>query len=144
LSLVAGSLILAALACIALPHFAILAVGVALYFVMGAGRGMAGVGVGSSLMREVPRQLMGRTQNVINFASIALQLVLTMSVGWLCEHVSLAAGFYVLASVYLVAGLLAFIVARQPAPDPCASGTTPDPSSQQPPSLLPHIEPAEL
>src|SRR5204862_6280972 len=101
LRVLALSLILAAVACGLLPHFTVLAAGVAMYFVMGAGRGMAGVGVGSALMREVPKQLMGRTQNVIQFVSIALQLLLTMAVGWLCEHVSLAMGFYVLAGFYL-------------------------------------------
>jgi MFS family permease len=112
----AASLILAALSCGLAPHFAILAVGVALYFVMGAGRGMAGVGVNSALMQVVPKQLMGRTQNVINFIGILMQLMLTMGVGWLAEHVTLIAGFYAVASFYFIAGLLALIVARSSGP----------------------------
>jgi len=139
LSFLAVSLILAAAACGVLPHFGIVAVGVALYFVMGAGRGMAGVSVSSSLMHEVPKQLMGRTQNVINFSSIVFQLALTMAVGWLCEQISLAMGFYVLASVYLVAGVLATIVTRIP-----ASGTKLEPPSAETEALMPRSKAAEL
>ena len=113
----AASLMLAAVSCGMAPHFAVLAVGVALYFVMGAGRGMAGVGVNSALMHLVPKQLMGRTQNVINFTGIVMQLMLTMGVGWLAEHVTLIAGFYAVGSFYFVAGLLAVIVARDSGPE---------------------------
>lgn len=112
----AGSLFLAAISCGAAPHFAILVVGVALYFVMGAGRGMAGVGVNSALMQVVPKQLMGRTQNVINFTGIVMQLILTMGVGWLAEHTTLIAGFYAVASFYLVAAILAVTVAQSSGP----------------------------
>jgi MFS family permease len=110
----AASLVLAAVSCGLAPHFAILAAGVALYFVMGAGRGMAGVGVNSALMQTVPKQLMGRTQNVINFSGIVLQLALTMAIGWLAEKVALAAGFHMVAGFYLIAGVLAALVARMP------------------------------
>jgi MFS family permease len=108
------SLILAGVACIVLPHYAVLAFGVAGYVVMGSGRGMAGVGINSALMHEVPRQLMGRTQNVINFTAIAMQLVLTMAVGWLGQHISLGTGFYAVASFYLAGGLLGLVIARMP------------------------------
>ena len=109
-----ASLILAAISCGLVPHFAFLAVGVSLYFVMGAGRGMAGVGVNSALMEVVPKHLMGRTQNVMNFTGILMQLALTMAVGWMAEHWTLASGFHLVASLYLVAGLLAWVVARIP------------------------------
>jgi MFS transporter, DHA3 family, macrolide efflux protein len=134
-----GSLILAGVACGVLPHYSLVAIGVAGYFVMGSGRGMAGVGINSALMHEVPRQLMGRTQNVINFTGIAMQLFLTMAAGWLCERLSLTMGFYAVASFYFVAGLLAVVVARMP-----ASGATlaPPPVVQE--ILMPEVEAAEL
>lgn len=120
----AGSLLLAAISCASAPHYAVLAFGVSMYFVMGAGRGMAGVGVNSALMQVVPKQLMGRTQNVINFTGIVLQLALTMVVGWLAEHWTLIAGFHAVASFYLVAGVLAVVVARG------GSGSTVPPNMQ--------------
>ncbi len=127
----AGSLVLAAISCGFAPHFAVLAIGVALYFVMGAGRGMAGVGVNSALMQVVPKQLMGRTQNVINFTGIVMQIALTMALGWLAEHVNLASGFHLTSAFYLTAGVLALIVARMPRPDlPKESQVEVDPMPQ--------------
>lgn len=112
--MLSGALVLAAISCGLAPHFAILAIGVGFYVIMGAGRGMAGVGVNSSLMDVVPKQLMGRTQNVMNFTGIVLQLILTMAVGWMAEHWTIVSGFHLIASFYLVAGLLALLVARMP------------------------------
>jgi MFS family permease len=132
------SLILSGVACVVLPHYAVLAIGVAGYIVMGSGRGMAGVGINSALMHEVPRQLMGRTQNVINFTAIAMQLVLTMAVGWLGQHIGLATGFYAVASFYLAGGLLAVAVARMP-----ASGAKLEPLPVRE-ILMPQVEAAEL
>ena len=53
---------------------------------------------------------MGRTQNVMNFTGIVLQLALTMGVGWLAEHSTLASAFHLIATFYLVAGILALVV----------------------------------
>lgn len=131
----AVSLLLAGVACGVAPHFPILIAGVAAYFFMGAGRGMAGVGINSALMHEVPQQFMGRTQNVINFAGIAMQLVLTMAIGWLSENIALSLGFYSVAAFYFVAGALAVVVARTPAPA-VAIG--------QSEAVVAHSEPAEL
>ncbi len=130
------ALILTGLACAGLPYSAVLPVAVFLYFIMGSGRGMAGVSIGSALMHEVPKSLMGRTQNVFMFAGIALQLMMTMGVGWLTEHISLVLGFFVVGGAYLASGLLATRVAREPAPTP--------PLEEPLEPVVAHIEPAEL
>ncbi len=138
-----GALVLAGVACVVLPHFAILIVGVAGYVVMGAGRGMAGVGINSVLMHEVPRQLMGRTQNVINFTAIVMQLVLTMACGWLSEHLAIKYGFYAVGSFYFTGGLLAMLVARMP--ESGARLLAPDaPPPETLDILMPEVEAAEL
>lgn len=129
------ALIVAGLACAGLPYSAVLAVAVALYFVMGSGRGLAGIAIGSALMHEVPKKLMGRTQNVFTFAGIVLQLLLTMAVGWLSEHFSLALGFFVVGGAYLAGGLLSISVAREPAPTRLVSPLEP---------VVAHVEPAEF
>jgi hypothetical protein len=79
---------------------------------------------------------MGRTQNVFTFAGIALQLILTMGVGWLSEHVSLISGFYLVGASYLAAATLAFMVTRIPAPPELP------PEEEEP--VFTHAEPAEL
>lgn len=129
------ALILAGLACTGLPYSPLLAVAVALYFVMGLGRGLAGIAVSSALMYEVPKELMGRTQNVFTFAGIVLQLAMTMAVGWLSEHFSLATGFFVVGGAYLAAGLMAVSVAQEPAPSRLVPAPEPVPV---------HVEPAEF
>ncbi len=125
-------------ACAALPYSGVLAIAVTLYFAMGSGRGLAGVAIGSALMHEIPRELMGRTQNVFTFAWILLQLMMTMAVGWLSENVSLATGFFVVAGSYLAGGLLAITVARQPAPIPILE---PIETAE---SVVAEVKPAEL
>ncbi len=130
------SLLLGAVACVASPFSGFLAVAVFCYFVMGAGRGIGGIGVSSELMREVPKPLMGRTQNVFTFAGIALQLILTMGVGWLSEHVSLISGFYLVGASYFAAASLAWMVTRIPAPPELP------PEEEEP--VFTHAEPAEL
>jgi len=94
---------------------------------------------------------MGRTQNVINFTAIVLQLVLTMAAGWLCQHIGLVSGFYAVASFYLVAGLLGVVVAQMPAsgaklePPPAPSRRSPPPDSPAVQEILmPQVEAAEL
>jgi MFS family permease len=130
------ALLLGGVACVASPYARVLALVVFFYFLMGAGRGIGGIGVSSGLMHEVPKPLMGRTQNVFTFVGIALQLVLTMGVGWLSEHVSLALGFAFVGSSYFAASLLAWIVAREPAPPAVPPG--------EEELVFPHAEPAEL
>jgi MFS family permease len=129
------ALLLCGLACAGLPYSVFLAVAVAFYYVMGAGRALAGVGVSSALMREVPKVLMGRTQNVFTFAGIVLQLILTMGVGWLAERFSLISGFFLVGGAYGLAGLLAWLASRHP--------PLPAPGEIEAP-VFTHVEPAEM
>ena len=101
---------------LALPFSGILTIAMVLYFFMGSGRGFGGVGVGTALMHEVPKHVMGRTQNLISFVGILLQIVMTGAVGWLSDNVGLAKGFMVLGGGYLAASAFSYRIRHhQPA-----------------------------
>ncbi len=121
-----AALLLTGVACAAQPYSGILSIAVVLFFIMGTGRGIIGVAANSGLMRVVPQHLMGRTQNVFTFAGIVLQLILTMGVGYLAEHVSLVAGYFVVGAAYVAGGIMALGVAKDQAPAdmPASSGNT--------------------
>src|SRR5437870_2625469 len=72
------------------PHSAILPVAVLCYIAMGSGRGLAGVAISSSMMEVVPKHFMGRVQNTFYFLGTLLQLVTSIGVGAVAQHVSLA------------------------------------------------------
>jgi len=93
-----------------LPFSGFLLVAVGLYFLMGGGRGVAGVAISTALMQEVPRHVMGRTQNLFTFLGIVLQLAMTFGAGWLAEHVALAAGFFLIAGAYLAGSALSYTI----------------------------------
>jgi len=82
------------------PVSRFLYLGILIYFLMGSGRGVAGVAMNSSLMQMVPKHLMGRVQNVFNLAGTSMQLVLALCVGWVAHNVGLVAGFAIVACVY--------------------------------------------
>ncbi|PYX07673.1 MAG: hypothetical protein DMG88_13585, partial [Acidobacteria bacterium] len=50
------------------PLSPVLAVAVAVYAIMGSGRGIAGVAINTGLMEQVPQHFMGRVQNTFYFA----------------------------------------------------------------------------
>lgn len=88
----------------ALPPFSPwLALAVLLYATMGSARGVTGVAMNTSLMEQVPPQVMGRVQNTFYFFGTLLQVVLGLTVGWVASRISLAAGFAVIAVVYALA-----------------------------------------
>jgi hypothetical protein len=93
-----------------LPISGILPVAVALYFVMGGGRGFGGVGVGSAFIEEVPAEVMGRTQNAVTFAAVLMQLAMTGGTGWLAERVGLFAGFLLVGGGYLAGSALSWFI----------------------------------
>lgn len=107
-------------ACLVLPFSQVLAVAVLLYFLMGGGRGLAGVAIGTAMMQEVPRHVMGRTQNLFTCAGILLQLLMTFGVGWLAEHVHLATGFLLVGGAYLAGSALSYNIRTHtfPIPEP--------------------------
>jgi len=92
------------------PFAGALAVAVLLYGIMGSARGVSGVAMNSSLMEQVPQHFMGRVQNTFYFVGTALQIAVSVSVGWIAQKVSLAGGFAVIGAVYL----FAFISAAWP------------------------------
>ena len=58
-----------------------LAIAVAIYAIMGSGRGVSGVAMNTSIMEQVPQHFMGRVQNTFYFAGTMLQIVLGFLVG---------------------------------------------------------------
>jgi len=85
------------------PYSRILPVAVLLYGFMGSARGISGVAMNTSLMEQVPKHFMGRVQNAFYFVGTFLQIALGLTVGSVAQKVSLAGGFAIIGSVYLVA-----------------------------------------
>jgi len=79
-----------------------LAVAVAIYGIMGSGRGVSGVAMNTSIMEQVPPHFMGRVQNTFYFAGTFLQIVLALLVGAVAQW-NLVAGFSIIGMVYAVA-----------------------------------------
>jgi MFS family permease len=91
----------------------VLAVAVAVYGIMGSGRGVAGVAINTSLMEQVPQHFMGRVQNTFYFAGTGLQIILGFLVGAVAQ-LNLVAGFSIIGLVYAVA----FVAASWPVAAP--------------------------
>ena len=84
------------------PLSPVLAVAVALYAVMGSGRGLSSVAMNTSIMEQVPAHVMGRVQNTFYFAGTALQIILGLVVGTVAQ-LNLVAGFAIIGIVYALA-----------------------------------------
>jgi MFS family permease len=102
---IAISMALLAICMILAPHSMFLSAAVALYGIMGSGRGVSGIAMNTSLMEQVPNHFMGRVQNIFYFFGTGLQVVLAITVGAVAHHLSLAAGFAILGFVYALAFL---------------------------------------
>ena len=85
------------------PYSRWLMLAVFFYGLMGSARGLSGVAMNTSLMEQVPSHFMGRVQNTFYFFGTMLQIALGISVGWIAQRVSLAAGFGLIATVYALA-----------------------------------------
>ena len=81
------------------PH---LAIAVAIFGIMGSGRGISGIAMNTSIMEQVPPHYMGRVQNTFYFAGTALQIVLGFLVGAVAQF-NLVAGFAIIGLVYATA-----------------------------------------
>ncbi len=79
-----------------------LAIAVAIYGIMGTGRGLTGVANNTSIMEMVPQHFMGRVQNTFYFAGTVLQVVIGFLVGAVAQY-NLAAGFSIIGMVYATA-----------------------------------------
>jgi MFS family permease len=84
---------------------AALLVSVIVYCAMGCGRALGGVAITSTIMEMVPKHFMGRVQNTFYFAGTCLQLFLSLAVGTVSHKKSLALGFTMIGSLYLVAAV---------------------------------------
>ena len=111
---IAISMGLLAMCMILAPLSPLLAITVAVYGLMGSGRGVSGVAINTSLMEQVPQHFMGRVQNTFYFGGTMLQIVLALTVGAVAQY-NLVAGFSIIGLVY--AG--AFVSASWP-----VAGTT--------------------
>jgi MFS family permease len=92
-----------------------LAIAVAIYGLMGSGRGISGVAMNTSIMEQVPPHFMGRVQNTFYFAGTCLQIVLGFLVG-AAAQLNLVAGFAIIGLVYAVAFVSASWPVRTPEP----------------------------
>jgi MFS family permease len=98
------------------------------YCVMGYCRAVGGVVITSTMMELVPKHFMGRVQNTFYFAATLLQFALSFVVGAVAHKRSLAEGFAIVGTIYL----LAFLAGAWPVkagavpkeePEPAMSGT---------------------
>src|SRR5438094_8031990 len=83
------------------------AIDVMCYAVMGSARGIAGVAITSTMMEMVPKHFMGRVQNTFFFIGTSLQLVTSIAVGAIAEHISLALAFSIIGFMYGIAAITA-------------------------------------
>jgi DHA3 family macrolide efflux protein-like MFS transporter len=96
---IAISMGLLAMCMILAPLSPVLAIAVAVYGLMGSGRGVSGVAINTSLMEQVPQHFMGRVQNTFYFGGTMLQIVLALTVGAVAQY-NLVAGFSIIGLVY--------------------------------------------
>src|SRR6476660_1860537 len=99
---IAISMALLAIAMTVAPLSPWLAVAVAIYAIMGSGRGISGVAMNTSILEQVPQHFMGRVQNTFYFAGTMLQIVLGSLDGAVAQ-LNLVAGFAIIGMVYAVA-----------------------------------------
>jgi hypothetical protein len=90
-----------------------LALAVAMNALFGLCRALGGVLTQSSIMNMVPRRLMGRTQSTFSVIATSLQILMSLSLGWLAQNVNLIAAFATLGAIYGIATLAAMRVGRQ-------------------------------
>ena len=100
------------------PYSRLVWVAVAMYIIMGSGRGLAGTALSSEMMELIPKHFMGRVQNTFYLSGTILQLALSIAVAEVAHRKSLAAGFAMIAVVYAIACVSAILpdTASQPAP----------------------------
>jgi len=107
------------------PYAGFLSLAVGMNVVFGACRAFGGVLSQTGIMAVVPRRLMGRTQSTFSMLSTVLQVLMSLTLGFLAQHLSLALAFFVLGLIYGGAVLAAIrareLAPRAPAPAPAAA-----------------------
>ena len=82
------------------PYARLLVIVVAMQALFGACRALGGVLTQTSIMTIVPRRLMGRTQSTFSVVSTLLQVLMSFSLGFLAERVSITLAFLILGLLY--------------------------------------------
>ena len=82
------------------PYAHYLATAVAMNALFGACRALGGVLTQTSIMTAVPRRLMGRTQSAFSVIGTVLQLIMSFTLGWFAQHVTLSIAFLLLGGIY--------------------------------------------
>ena len=90
-----------------IPFVSFLVGAVVLQALFGMCRALAGVVAQSSIMSIVPRHFMGRTQSAMAILTTILQLLMSFSLGWIAQRISIVAGFSLLALMYAGASFFA-------------------------------------
>jgi MFS transporter, DHA3 family, macrolide efflux protein len=87
----------------ALPYISALGPAVAAEVAFGGCRALGGVAMQSTLLKVVPRRLMGRVQSTFAVFSTVLQVLMSVLLGWMAQAVSLPAAFLAVGALYAVA-----------------------------------------
>lgn len=125
-----ASLVLVAALCVLaaghplFPYAGYLWVAVGMNALFGVCRACGGVLSQTGIMAIVPRRLMGRTQSAFSLLSTTLQVLMSLTLGFLAQHLSLALAFFVLGLIYGGA-VLAALRARELAPGASAPAAAP-------------------
>ncbi|MBZ5644376.1 MAG: MFS transporter [Acidobacteriia bacterium] len=82
------------------PYARLLAVAVAMNALFGVCRALGGVLTQSSIMTAVPARLMGRTQSAFSVISTILQVIISFTLGWFAQNVTLSMAFLILGGIY--------------------------------------------
>jgi MFS transporter, DHA3 family, macrolide efflux protein len=104
------------------PFARILATAIIMNGIFGLCRALGGVLTQSSIMTVVPARLMGRTQSAFSVIATLLQVIMSFSLGWLAQHLSLSVAFVVLGGIY-GCGMVAALWARNLSKIPQATPT---------------------
>ena len=97
------------------PHAGYLWVAVGMNALFGVCRACGGVLSQTGIMAIVPKRLMGRTQSAFSLLSTVLQVLMSLTLGFLAQQLSLPLAFFVLGLIYGGAALAA-LRARELAP----------------------------
>ena len=105
------------------PYVGSLALAVAVNALFGGCRAFAGVVSQTGIMSIVPRRLMGRTQSAFSILSTILQVLMSLTLGFFAQQVSVQMAFFVLGLIYgcaVLAAIRARDLAAEGASEPAA------------------------
>src|SRR5882724_4345072 len=92
---------------ILVPFVSFVVGAVTIQAIFGFCRAVSGIVAQSSIMSIVPKHFMGRTQSAMAIVTTVLQLLMSLSLGWVAQRISLFAGFSLLGLMYAGAGIFA-------------------------------------